>query len=279
MTNVFEINIDDSENTAPSKLFLEKELSPDLVAETEKSDAAAKEHEKKFQLPIWLRLIRTILFGVAAIIFLSLLRADVTMEEAYQNAPALFFIMPAAFAGFIALWIIEYVRKKTHQNTEDFEHFQDKAENLIKACKYDLGIPETAPQVDILCYTYKINKKGKQVKAVDMYDYMLVPLYTYQDASKIYLADNSSVYAFLKSDFMRMEKIEKRYSMCGWNKDEDISSDKYKKYKLTANNYDAVFCKYYYSLQMINVNGAFEILIPPYEAPIFASVLNLPFDD
>lgn len=112
-----------------------------------------------------------------------------------------------------------------------------------------------------------------------MSKYQTVECYLFQNESKIFLADITMVLGFKKSDFVKIEKITKKVTSQGWNKDSAINSEKYKKYKLTQNQYGTVFYKYHYSLQITHEGTIYEILIPPYEIATISKLLNLTYEE
>jgi hypothetical protein len=64
---------------------------------------------------------------------------------------------------------------------------------------------------------------------------------------------------------VEIRKINKKALVGGWNKDESFKSGKYKKYKIKANNFGALFIKPYYAIIINDRIGQYEILVPCYD--------------
>ena len=208
----------------------------------------------------------------------GILRADVTISEAFANAPWAFY--SAAISGIVfgVLQVYEILKKKKHTKSEEFKEFVNQSEEAVRMAKEQLCIPSSAPMVDVFVYVYKY-KKDKDVPVSGFAKYNTVECYLYQNESKIFLADITMVLGFNKCDFVKIEKITKKVTSQGWNKEQAINSEKYKRFKLTQNQYGTVFFKYHYSLQITHDGAIYEILIPPYEVSLIAKLLDLPYEE
>ena len=282
MKNVFGILYDskhkDKAATYDGACFIEKEIQSDGQEAIDEIQAQQNMHEKKMSLPLPLSIVRLLAGFVAMIMVVGILRADVSVSEAFKNAPWAFY--SAAISGVIfgILQAYEYFKKKKHTKSEEFQEFVNDSEEAVQLAKQQLGIPSNAPMIDVFVYVYKL-KNGKDFPVSGMSKYQTVECYLFQNERKIFLADIAMVMGFNKSDFYKIEKITKKATSLGWNKDSAINSEKYKKYKLTQNQYGTVFFKYYYSLQIAHEGYVYEILIPPYEVAIFSKLLNLTYEE
>lgn len=258
--------------------FIEKQIHSDGQEAIDDINTQQGLHEKKMSLPIPLSIIRLLAGFVAMVTVVGILRADVSVSEAFKNAPWAFY--SAAISGIVfgILQAYEIFKKKKHTNSEEFKEFVNESETAIDLAKQQLGIPRNAPKVDIFVYVYKL-KKDVDVPVSGLSKYQTVECYLFQNESKIFLADITMVLGFKKSDFVKIEKITKRVTSQGWNKDSAINSEKYKKYKLTQNQYGTVFYKYHYSLQIAHEGTIYEILIPPYEIATISKLLNLTYEE
>lgn len=258
--------------------FIEKQIRTDNQEEIDDINSQQELHQKKMSLPLPLSIIRLIAGFVAMIAVVGILRADVTISEAFSNAPWAFY--SAAISGIVfgILQVYEILKKKKHTESEEFKEFVNDSEEAVRMAKEQLGIPSSAPMVDVFVYVYKY-KRDKDVPVSGFAKYNTVECYLFQNESKIFLADITMVLGFNKCDFVKIEKISKKVTSQGWNKDQAINSEKYKKYKLTQNQYGTVFFKYHYSLQVAHEGKIYEILIPPYEVALIAKLLNLPYEE
>lgn len=278
MTNIFGFHFEKGSNVDVDKFdgaeFIVKEVSAQTSEKLDSINESTDEHSKKMNLPLPLALLKYLALFAGMITVVSVLRAEVTVSEAFSNAPYVFYIGGIGWIIYAILQLTEWLKKKKHIASDSFAEYLEKAENHAAASKQELGIPQNAPCVDVFCFAYKYNKKDEQVQAKSDFKYLPLELFIFQDEQKLYLADLTTVFAFDKKDCVNIEKIENRTTFKGWNKEEAINSAKYKKYKLTANQYGTVFCKYYYSLQISSNSKLYEILIPPYEIATFASIIG-----
>ena len=258
--------------------FIEKEIRSDGQEAIDEINSQHAQHEKKMSLPLPLSIVRLLAGCVALIMVVSILKADVTLAEAFSNAPWAFY--SAAISGVIfgILQIYEVIKKKKHTSSDEFKEFVNNSEEAVRIAKEQLGIPQNAPSIDVFVYVYKY-KNNKDFPVSGMAKYQTVECYLFQNKDKLFLADLSMVLGFEKSNFYKIEKISKRVTSQGWNKEHAINSEKYKKYKLTLNQYGTVFFKYHYSLQLAHDGNIFEILIPPYEIETISKLLNLTYQE
>ena len=258
--------------------FIEKQIQSDGQDAINDINIQQELQQKKMSLPLPLSIIRLIAGFVAMITVVGILRADVTISEAFANAPWAFY--SAAISGIVfgVLQVYEILKKKKHTKSEEFKEFVNESEEAVRMAKEQLGIPSSAPMLDVFVYVYKY-KKGKDVPVSGFAKYNTVECYLYQNESKIFLADITMVLGFNKCDFVKIEKITKKVTSQGWNKEQAINSEKYKRFKLTQNQYGTVFFKYHYSLQITHDGAIYEILIPPYEVALIAKLLDLPYEE
>ena len=282
MKNVFGVQHSKDKKTSINDFdgaeFICKQIKAERLDSINNIDEAEEVQKKKMSLPLPLSILKGLSFFAGMVIILGILRADVTISEAFANAPGIFYALPIVWIIFGILQVMEIVKKKKHMASDEFEEFIQNSEETAARSMQELGIPITAPLVDVFSYAYKL-KKDKTVPVSGNNQYVTVEFFLYQDESKLYLADHTSVFGFNKKDFVKIEKIAKRTTSLGWNKPDAFNSDKYKKYKITQNQYGTVFYKYHYSLQLSSSGKIFEILVPPYEIATISRILNLPYEE
>ena len=148
-----------------------------------------------------------------------------------------------------------------------------KNKKFTKRAKYILGIPNDALEADVLGFEYSI-KKGKAV-TTNAYEFIPLEMYIYTDNEKLYFSDGVTVFAINLSEITKMTKISRKTMLEFWSKKESIHSKKYKKYKMVMNKHGAVAIKYYYSIKISNIDGEYEILVPPYEIDCFTKLIKM----
>ena len=280
MINVFSILIDKKSNEAKynGDVFIVRKIDEHSLDTINQLEEDKQEQEKKLKLPLPLSILKSLAFFVGIVIIVGILRADVSISEAYSNAPGLFYAMGASWLVFGILQVAEILKRNKHVASDEFEEFLQDSEAAANKFKDILGIPDKAPLVDVFGYPYKI-KNGKEKNASSVSKYVNIEMFLYHDAENIYLADHTTVFAFSKKEFVKIEKITEKITSTGWTKEEPCTSKKYKQYKISENQYETQFYKYHYSLQLSHLGNVFEILVPPYEIAAFSSVLNLNYDE
>lgn len=182
-------------------------------------------------------------------ILAGILKADVSLSKAYENAPVLIIAAPVLLVTFIAFKAFElYRRKIVNESVELAEHITN-TEELFSLAKNELGIPENNVEIDVLFTRYVI-KNGK-----DMYERLVIPLSSLGKASL-------------------SNKLRERASFSNWNKSEAYNSDTYKKYKITLNDQGSYFCGFY-TVEIRDTKGDFCLLIPSYDFENFSALTGV----
>ena len=230
-------------------------------------------HKKQASLPLWLNIIKFVATIGALLIGGSILKADVTLAEAYSNAPYFFFICGALAVIAIVLWTVERVKYKKIVTSEKFKSNCEVAECAITRARNHLGVPENALSVDVFAFVYK-DKKGTQVSAMP-YTFFPCEMMAYCDSDNFYLADVKSVLSFPRSNILGIEQIKKKATLGNWNKSDAPRSKKYKQYKMVVDNMSLIHIKSYYSMKLRQNGEDYEILFPAYDVESIAQMLEL----
>ena len=253
--------------------FITKRLNEKETAELEALESLTDDYIKKtvpHGAPV---VLSYILYGIAAVIVIGILRARVSLSTAFQNAPYLFFIAPVALLAAIALTLYQRAKIKKMVESDDFHAVLQENESAANRARELLSIPKSARSTDLLSDFYEI-KKGKRKNPLP-FDFLPLEVYLYADEENLYIADSTVVSTFHLSDIVKLERIEKKVTLGDRNKEDPISSDRYKPYGIKADGNGYYRIKYYYSLQLNTVHGEFELLFPPYEIDDVAILLKL----
>ncbi len=283
MKNVFGLNLTDkkasvSQDDMDGAVFITNKLDVEEIKRFSSIQDEIDVQSKKLRLPLPLSIIKGISYLVGMICVIALLRARVTMQEAFDNAPWVFYMMFVFLGIALVLTVIERIIRAKHSKSGEFKEHLDEVEKMAEYSMRALNIPENAPAVDVLMYEYKL-KKDKIVPYRKMYTHTPMIFYVYHDESCLYLGDHTMVLTFNKRDFKSIDRVNKSIEISCWNKDKPFNSPEYKKYKIYANNLGTLQIKYHYSMKISSDYGEYEILIPPYEAEVFAGILGLPVND
>jgi len=234
--------------------------------------------EKKAQLPFWLQIVQWVCTILATISVLGILRADVSIEQAYQNAPAIFWAggICAVIAG-----VLHFVSKKKHNTVVgSVEHVavESKIDVLADEAIAELGVPEHAVNVDVLACKYK-NKDGK-IKFYSVSPMQMSVCHNqisamFVENDTLYIANLSHKYAIPLSEITCIRRVKKRIPFLGWNKDVPFNKAPYKEYKYASNQYGDLFSKTYYILEFRHMGEAWGVYFLPHELSVISSLTGI----
>lgn len=257
--------------------FLVQKTSPALTQALESSMDKAVNTENKAKLPLALRIIQYSCGLLAAMCLAGVGRAEVTLEQAYQNAPWVFWMGGICFVLWLILWICSKLKAKTVLSTEESARSFSHLEGVFDAIYTELGVPSDAREMDVLSFFYKM-KGGKlklSEKGMQMAPY-LNPVYKlFSDAENIYLANLEGKYAFPKSSIVGFQTVDKHIRIGSWNKEAVYNKGVYKPYKLTIDQYGCVHCRQYHILELKYNGQRFGLYFPCYELPWFTKITGI----
>lgn len=283
MKNIFGLNLTDkkasvNQDDFDGAVFITDKLSAEDMDKISAIQDDIEKQSSKLKLPTPLSIIKGVSYLIGMICVLGILKAKVSLEEAFNNAPGIFVCM-FLFLGIAAtLTVVEKIKRKKHADSNEFQEHLTSVDDMAKYAMEALNIPSNARSVDLLMYEYKV-KNEKTVAYRKMYTHTPLMFNLYDDEKCLYLADHTMVFTFNKSDFKSIDRVKQIIVMSCWNKEVPFNSDEYKKYKIYANNLGTLSVKYYYSIKLASDFGEYEILVPPYEAQHFADILNLPLNE
>lgn len=270
----------DKKNEQPNgEAFLVASPSAAMAQSFENSMDKAEQTVESAKLPLVLRIIQTICFCVGMIFALGLVRAlgEVTIVEAYRNAPWVVWITGVCLSIWGILKIISKIKEKSVMGTEESTRAISHLEGVSNAVYAELAVPDTAKAVDILFFYYK-NRDG-QIKVLEkglqITQYFNPEFRIFKDEENLYLANLEGKYAFPLSALKTIHTVKKHIRILSWNKDEQLNKGIYKQYKLTTDNYGCVHAKCYHILEVDHSGESFGIYFPCYELPIFAELTGL----
>lgn len=252
-----------------------------LMESFNRSSDKAVEQVEQSKLPIALRLIQWVCGFGGAIVFIGILKAmlgedAVSLEQAYQNAPGIFW-----FCGIsLTIWVILKVAGTIKQNkvlgTDESVQMLSNLEGNCNAIYAELEVPSNAEEVNVLMFFYKIKNGKIKVceKGMQIAPYFNPIFKIFGDSEHLYLANLEGKYEFPRSSIVTLHTVKKSIRILGWNKEEPMDQEAYKQFKLTVDQYGCVHCKQYHILE-INHNGeSIGIYIPNYELPVFEKHLK-----
>lgn len=200
----------------------------------------------------------------------------VSTSQAYQNAPYLFWIAGGCLAVWLILKLISTQKAKTILGDEESASAFSNYEGICNAIYTELSVPADAPDMDIIVFRYK--QKGDEIKPVlkgiENTPYYNLSYKAFADSDNLYLANLEGKYAIPLDAIQTIRTENKRIALLSWNKEEHFSEGRYKRYKLTANNYGNVFCKPYHILEFLHNDETWGIWFPAYELPVLEEIIK-----
>lgn len=248
-------------------------LSKSLESSSENAEATVE--RSKLRLPF--RIIQYTCWIVALLLISGILKADVSFAEGYSNAPFLYWGAGACAVIWLILWIWGRQKSKTvlsaEESTQTFSHL----EGVSDAVYAELAVPADAKEVDILSFFYKVKDGNIKVceKGMQIAPYINPIFRAFADSENLYLANLVGKYTFPLAEIAALRTVKKHIRIIGWNKEEKFNKGIYKQYKLTADNYGCIHCKYYHILEINHGGELYGIYIPCYELPIFEELTGL----
>ena len=208
--------------------------------------SAAKELEATKLNPI-LRGLKTVCSWITLIVFIGTIRAlgNVTIAEAFENAPFIFWLMGGCGIVWLVLTLLTNRKAKNVMAGEDFSMSTRRLEGEIDRVFRELQVPEDAKEVDVVQLTYRWKNGTVKISTTgsETTPYTNVSLRVFRREDVLCLADLENRYELPISAMRRLKMVKKPLVIQGWNKEEKLNDPFYKPYKLTMDNYERVHTK------------------------------------
>ncbi|MBQ8355445.1 MAG: hypothetical protein IJY40_07480 [Oscillospiraceae bacterium] len=244
--------------------------------------SAAKELEATKLNPV-LRGLKTVCSWITLFGFLSTIRAlrNVTMAEAFENAPFIFWLMGGCGIVWLVLTILTNRKAKNVMEGEGFGQSTRRLEGEIDRVFRELQVPEDAKQVDVVQLTYRWKNGTVKISTTgsETTPYTNVSLRVFRREDVLCLADLENRYELPISAMRRLKMVKKPLVIQGWNKEEKLSDPFYKPYKLTMDNYERVHTKSYGLLELNHDGVDWALWLPPYELNYISALTGLPITE
>lgn len=262
--------------------FCVQRVSPALKDSLESASLEAQETLESMKLPKILRWIQ-MFSGVGALCIVAGLLKGVltedgpTIPQAYENAPALFWVAGACVIIWGVLVWMASRRVKAFAEKEETALLSSKLESIASSIYHELGVPEDATEVDIPLCRYKIKKDT--VKHEYIYSANTAHINgnfrIYINQQSLYFANLEGKFAVPVSSLRKIQRVDKSFSAYGWTKETEPNKEPYSQYKLSVDKNDVVRYKPYYELTMQYENEEWSVVIPAYELPVYESITGI----
>lgn len=244
--------------------------------------SAAKELEATKLNPV-LRGLKTVCSWITLFGFLSTIRAlrNVTIAEAFENAPFIFWLMGGCGMVWLVLTILTNRKAKNVMEGEGFGQSTRRLEGEIDRVFRELQVPEDAKQVDVVQLTYRWKNGTVKISTTgsETTPYTNVSLRVFRREDVLCLADLENRYELPISAMRRLKMVKKPLVIQGWNKEEKLNDPFYKPYKLTMDNYERVHTKSYGLLELNHDGVDWALWLPPYELNYISALTGLPITE
>lgn len=268
------INIteDKSNEAFNGQEFVAAKVSSIQADMLEKAVDRVEAQENQSKLPRPLRIIRGASMMIGLVCVCGILRGlggddGVTLAQAYENAGWVFWIAGVCLAvwGLLTLWA-KY-RERTVVDSDETKRVISTAERLTKNSYAELGVPETAANIDILMFQY-VEKKGKIVPhSFGPAAFIACDCKAFTQNGFLCLADADQRYDFPLSEMRCIVTVKKNVAIPAWNKNIPTNKPPYKEYKLRIDDYGCIHFKPYYILELEHNGETWGIYFPSYELP------------
>lgn len=244
--------------------------------------SAAKELEATKLNPV-LRGLKTVCSWITLIVFIGTIRAlrNVTIAEAFENAPFIFWLMGGCGVVWLVLTYLTNRKAKAVMAGEDFNMSTRRLESEIDRVFRELQVPEDAKEVDVVQLTYRWKNGTVKISTTgsETTPYTNVSLRVFRREDVLCLADLENRYELPISAMRRLKMVKKPLVIQGWNKEEKLNDPFYKPYKLTMDNYERVHTKSYGLLELNHDGVDWALWLPPYELNYISALTGLPITE
>ena len=243
---------------------------------------AAKELEATKLNPL-LRGLKTVCSWITLIVFIGTIRAlgNVTIAEAFENAPGIFWLMGGCGVVWLVLTILTNRKAKAVMAGEDFSMSTRRLESEIDRVFRELQVPDDAKEVDVVQLTYRWKNGTVKISTTgsETTPYTNVSLRVFRREDVLCLADLENRYELPIAAMRRLKMVKKPLVIQGWNKEERLNDPFYKPYKLTMDNYERVHTKSYGLLELNHDGVDWALWLPPYELNYISALTGLPITE
>ena len=268
--NLFSINLDDESVIDNEAFVLRRENSALSAKRKQLSEELTKVMHKSVKKSL-LRMLPAFLGCGLGVLLGSIAFEIFESKEVFPTTLGI--IAGLLLVGGIVYGVINGKKQKANEDKPDegMEELDDKFEAFNAEVKHELGIPEDAPQVNILTYMYSLDDKTKKT------------VYS-GDTANVFIEDGKlcfwygeAVVGFAMSEIEALVKVNEPITFEGWMPDDPHDSLKYAQYGIEKKevDYDEHYTmKGYYSLRLTHEGEPFELLFPLFDAETLLGLIG-----
>ena len=239
---------------------------------TNKFDGAIK----KGQLPSWLTVTKFI-SGIWALLALTSVISSKNADGSAENITALTITGIIGAVIWIGVIIYSGLREKAVLKDENIQGQIDEINTYIDDIYNELGVPTTAPFVDVLVFRYAEKDGEIKIKTapMQMADRFNLQFKAYVKDGYLHLSNLDDTHSFKMSELKTIKKVKKSTTLSSWNKETEPTDERYKPYKITSDQYGIIHIKWYYILEMEHNGEIYGLYFPSYELEAFEILTGL----
>ena len=240
---------------------------------------AQSQHEKA-KLPTPLRVMRWICMVFGLVLLSGIVRSvggedGITLRQAYENVPLLFWLC----GGFMIGWaVLAFWGKKKERNITDSDETRQmlsRVEQAVQGSYAELGVPADAVNFDLLMFRYVVKKDQVVPTSFGPAAFMPCACKMFSENGNLCFADADQRYEIPLSAMQRITVVNKDGAIPSWNKNKPTNQPPYKDFKLRIDSYGFVHFKPYYILEFVHHGETWGIYFPNYELPAIESLTGL----
>ncbi len=256
--------------------FIVRRVDPPLAAKQAELFEQAKKIQRGAEFPQWLNTVVGVIMllgiGVCAAALSAWAEGDAPYETMVHNGLWYF----VGSGGGVALlcgiyYLIRSRRRRNVMSSPDVADFMERSEKLKKESLENLLVPETAVGVDI----FIAPAKAKFEKTVSLFGSACLNenFHVFRDGDALCIADETCVMRIPFEKIVRIVRVMRGISFCGWNKPEGIRKGKYAPYKIRTNEQGILLVNPFYVAEIAGAEP-YALAFPPYEYDVLAPLLG-----
>lgn len=257
--------------------FIIQRVSQSQEKALDANNEALLQLQKKANLPLPLRVLHYLCAFITLCFIVGIVRGlgEVTLQEAFRNAPWIFGILPVTAVVWLALTLLRRKHQKAFNDSPEVEAAAKKSEALNQQSYESLGVPADALTVDVLCSRYAVKKDEPLNRPFGPYTFIATEVKAFVENDTLMLSDLHQKFSIPLSALTGIRTVQKAVTLPVWNKDVPIDQPPYNGYGLTVNQ-NGVHFKYYHVLTIMSDPGEqYDLYFPPYEITSFEKLTGL----
>ena len=184
------------------------------------------------------------------------------------------------------MWIVLLAAGKKREREAlldgDAEDRLSVLSSSVESIYAELGVPETAKEVDVLLFRYRV-KKGEPRplprNALNPVQYAIRAPKTYLEDDCLVLTWLEGKYAFPRSAMKAIRTVRRRITFAGWCKDLPPTDKSFKPFLAGLDQNGFVRCKWYHILEIEARGETWGLYFPNYELQTVEELTGLKADE